>query len=120
MGNYNMVTDQLKNELVVRLSPGSRRIHDEEEAHARVCAALARLETLPHLDRDALFRIMDALVQAHQARVQENMEGLAQAELAMKIIELAEELEPSGGPNITAAEAIAILKWHGEEPRNGG
>lgn len=121
-------------DLVAQLSTEAQAIHDEieeevrasvrgditkEEAHARVCATLMQLETLPKADRDALLRTMDNNARFHQARVQDGMEGLAQAELAMKVIEFAQELEPSSGPNITVAEAIAILRRHGEKPLKG-
>lgn len=114
---------------MTQLSAQAQAIHDEieeqvrasvrgdiskEEVHARVCTILVRLEALPAEDRGALLKTMDERTRSHQARVQDGEEGLAQAELAMKVIEFAQELEPSSGPNLTAAEAIAILKRHGE------
>jgi hypothetical protein len=135
MGAFPFSSRYLEKEvvLVTQLPAQAQAIHDEideqvrasvrgditkEEAHARVCATLVRLEALPERDRDALLRTMDDRARFHQARIQDGTEGLAQAELAMKLIEFAEELEPSSGPNLTAAEAIAILRRHGEKRSN--
>ena len=131
--DYQPPTNELIQRLEASLSPPAREIHEEMQAaieaaangempemgiESRLAEAMARAETLPEAEREAISRIASLKARALDRRIEEDLEVAGQAELAVSVIERAQELERSAGkePNedMTLEEALAVLESHGE------
>ena len=123
-------TNDLIGRLTRELSPDGREIFGrlealEAEAVANaapgdlpdVGAALGLLDALPVGDRGIVLRILGLKTRAYEARRGEYLVAANAAERGAAAFERAHELERAAGrepdPNMTLAEALAVMERHG-------
>jgi hypothetical protein len=123
-------TNELIGRLTGRLSPAGRAALGRLEALGAQAAgntapgeppdtgaALELIESLPDGDRETVSRILVLKTRAHLARAEEYRQGAAASERGTAALERAHELERAAGrepdPNMTLAEALAVLERHG-------
>jgi len=120
--------NELIERLTARLSPEGREVQEELEVltgtldanadvGARIDEALAHMGRLSEEDQGLLSQIAQLRSQAYGRRVEEYREGEHAAQLGIVALERAHELERAAGrdpdPDMTLAEALAILERHG-------
>jgi hypothetical protein len=121
------------NDLIVQLeeglSPTGRRALEEinaleaEYAETAPEAGLDKvaeiLRELPSSDREIVARISLLKAHAHEGRAAEYLEDARQSQLALAVIERAQELERGAGfepsEDMTLREALTVLELHGED-----
>jgi hypothetical protein len=106
--------------LVEQLSPEGRELLEPmRRAEGNPEDVVREMLWLSPKDRAVLMQINGYLLRAYQFEQEPAQKDIAQADLALSVIDRARELDPSIGERTTLGEAVRVLQRYGEKMPEG-